>query len=232
MSSLLKIGKLHKSFAEHALLDIDHFQLEQASAYVLTGMNGVGKTVLMRILAGLESGHVSGAQWRGQALDWTSYPSQLRSEIVYVHQHPIMFQMSVADNISYGLRLRSMPRAEVQQKTEAALAWTGLDAIRDRFPQGLSGGEKQKIALARAKVLEPCLLLLDEPTSNLDGIAREQVIALIPDLIGEGKTVLMACHDRDLIHLPQTQHLKLRAGKIEVRDNSARDEYPISQESK
>ncbi|MBC3881505.1 ATP-binding cassette domain-containing protein [Undibacterium sp. LX40W] len=220
MSVLLSIKKLRKSFGDQALLEMDNFQLEQASAYVLTGVNGVGKTVLMRILAGLELADIEHAEWCGQALTWNRYPAHLRAEIVYVHQHPIMFQMSVADNISYGLRLRSLPRAEVQKKTEEALAWTGLQAIRDRFPQGLSGGEKQKIALARAKVLEPRLLLLDEPTSNLDGIAREQVIALIPDLINEGKTVLMACHDRDLIHLPQTQHLKLRAGKIEVRDNS------------
>ena len=219
MSYLLKIAKLHKSFAEKTLLTINDFQLQQASAYVLTGMNGVGKTVLMRILAGLESAQIEGAEWCGHALAWDRYPMQLRSEIVYVHQHPIMFQMSVADNISYGLRLRSLPRSVVQQKTEEALTWTGLHAIRDRFPHGLSGGEKQKIALARAKVLEPRLLLLDEPTSNLDGVAREQVIALIPDLIAEGKTVLIACHDRDLIHLPQTQHLKLRAGKIELREN-------------
>jgi tungstate transport system ATP-binding protein len=73
--------------------------------------------------------------------------------------------------------------------------------------------------LARAKVLAPKLLLLDEPTANLDGAAREQVIALIPSLINAGSSVVMACHDRDLIGLPRVQRLKLRDGRLEVRNN-------------
>lgn len=217
MKDLLSIAHLHKNFEEKLILDLQDFRLNPATAYVLTGMNGVGKTILMRILAGLETAQIRGAMWCGELVAWDSYPSQLRSEIVYVHQHPIMFHMTVAENIAYGLRVRGTSKSIIKEKTEEALQWTGLTAIRDRLPRGLSGGEKQKIALARAKILEPKLLLLDEPTSNLDGMAREQVIALIPDLIQEEKTVLIACHDKDLIHLPQTQHLKLREGRIEVR---------------
>ena len=77
-------------------------------------------------------------------------------------------------------------------------------------------------ALARAKVLQPKLLLLDEPTSNLDGIAREQVIALIPSLTQAGSSVVMACHDRDLISLPGVQRLKLRDGRLQTRQNQVR----------
>jgi tungstate transport system ATP-binding protein len=73
------------------------------------------------------------------------------------------------------------------------------------------------VALARARVLRPKLLLLDEPTANLDGPAREAVIALIPTLMHAGSSVVMACHDRDLIHLPGVHRLKLREGRLELR---------------
>jgi tungstate transport system ATP-binding protein len=94
---------------------------------------------------------------------------------------------------------------------------TSVAHLQESVPASLSGGEKQRVALARAKVLRPKLLLLDEPTANLDGAAREQVIALIPTLIAEGSSVVMACHDPDLIGLPGVRRLKLRDGHIEYR---------------
>jgi tungstate transport system ATP-binding protein len=97
------------------------------------------------------------------------------------------------------------------------MVWAGVAHLRDANPASLSGGEKQRIALARAKVLAPKLLLLDEPTANLDGAAREQVIALIPALLEAGTTVVIACHDRDLIGLPGVRRLKLRDGDLIYR---------------
>jgi tungstate transport system ATP-binding protein len=75
----------------------------------------------------------------------------------------------------------------------------------------------QRVALARAKILQPQLLLLDEPTSNLDGAAREMVIALVATLIAEGRCIVMACHDSDLIGLPNVQRMKLRDAQLEIR---------------
>jgi tungstate transport system ATP-binding protein len=97
------------------------------------------------------------------------------------------------------------------------MAWAGVAHLRDTAPARLSGGEKMRVALARAKVLQPRLLLLDEPTANLDGAAREQVIALIPTMVEAGSSIVIACHDRDLINLPGVQRLKLRDGHLEVR---------------
>jgi tungstate transport system ATP-binding protein len=130
-----------------------------------------------------------------------------------------MFSTSVAHNIGYGLAARGMRGARLAQVVEAAMAWAGVTHLRDANPASLSGGEKQRIALARAKVLAPRLLLLDEPTANLDGAAREQVIALIPALLEAGTTVVIACHDRDLIGLPGMRRLKLRDGDLIYRFN-------------
>ncbi|MBC3884297.1 ABC transporter ATP-binding protein [Undibacterium griseum] len=218
MSALLHIQGLRKSFGSRQLLDIQELRLEQAHAYVLTGMNGSGKSTLLRILAGLD--HAAGmeqAHYLGQPVCLHPYPSHLRRAIVYVHQHPVMFSGTVADNIAYGLRLRRDP--DCREKTRHALDWAGVSHLQNQQARSLSGGEKQRVALARAKVLEPRLLLLDEPTSNLDGEAREQVIALIPTLIQAGSSVMLVCHDRELIALPGVQRLKLRDGQLVLRSS-------------
>ncbi|HEX9172583.1 MAG TPA: energy-coupling factor ABC transporter ATP-binding protein [Telluria sp.] len=217
MSALISLRGLRKRHGERLLFDIDSFALDAATAYVLTGVNGAGKSTLLRVLAGLEQAEVANAAFEGRPIALQPYPKALRDAIVYVHQHPIMFSTSVAHNIGYGLLARGEPKAKVAKAVDAAMAWAGVERLRDTDPSRLSGGEKQRVALARAWVLQPKLLLLDEPTANLDGAAREQVIALIPKLVAAGSSVVMACHDRDLIGLPGVQRIKLREGRVEYR---------------
>jgi tungstate transport system ATP-binding protein len=217
MNALLRIDRLHKRFGQRPLLAIEALRIERASAYVLTGANGTGKSTLLRILAGLETADLVQLQWQGVPHSLRPYPRLLRDAIVYVHQHPVMFTASVAANIGYGLRMRGIAPHLVAERVEEASLWAGVAHLAARRADTLSGGEKQRVALARARILRPQLLLLDEPSANLDGAAREQVIALIPTLMQEGSSVIMACHDRDLIGLPAVQRLKLRDGKIELR---------------
>lgn len=214
---LLTVHELRKRHGERILFDIDKLALEAASAYVLTGVNGAGKSTLLRTLAGLERCDACTVDFDGRRLPLHPYPAQLRRAIVFVHQHPIMFSTSVFDNIAYGLLARGDSRRKVAPVVEEAMEWAGVAHLRDTDPARLSGGEKQRVALARARVLQPRLLLLDEPTANLDGPAREQVMALIPTLLDAGSSVVMACHDRDLIGLPGIQRLKLRDGHLELR---------------
>ena len=220
MTALLRVQGLRKRHGERLLFDIDELALDAASAYVLTGANGVGKSTLLRALAGLEAVQADGIEFEGKRFALHPYPRALREGIVYVHQHPIMFSTSVFHNIAYGLLARGEPKARVTRLVEEAMAWAGVAYLRDTDPSRLSGGEKQRVALARARVLQPRLLLLDEPTANLDGAAREQVIALIPTLMEQGSSVVMACHDRDLIGLPGVRRLKLRDGRIETKNLS------------
>ncbi len=217
MDTLLSIQRLQKSFHQRRLLDIEDLSIAQAQAYVLTGSNGSGKSTLMRILAGLESADTAEVKFQGETVQLAPYPRLMRDAIVYVHQHPVMFSTSVEENIAYGLSVRGVAKNIIAEKVEEAIAWAGIAHLRASIPNFLSGGEKQRVALARARVLSPKLLLLDEPTANLDGAAREQVIALIPTLVNEGGSVIMACHDRDLIALPGVQRLKIRDGKLEMR---------------
>lgn len=217
MSALLRIERLRKVRAGASLFDIDNLALDAGQAYVLTGINGAGKSTLLRVLAGLEEGEATGLAWLGKKLALAPYPAVLREAVVYVHQDPIMFSTSVRDNIGFGLRARGVGRDAVAREVELAMAWAGVRHLDKADPSTLSGGEKQRVALARARVLQPRLLLLDEPTASLDGAAREQVMALIPALAQSGCTLVMACHDRDIIALPSVQRIKLRDGRLEYK---------------
>jgi len=217
VTALLTVHGLRKAYGERLLFDIERLAIDRAGAYVLTGANGSGKSTLLRMLGGLERCDACTVEFEGRRLPLYPYPAELRRGIVYVHQHPIMFSTSVGHNIAYGLLARGVDRRQVRGLVDEAMAWAGVLHLRDNIPARLSGGEKQRVALARARVLQPRLLLLDEPTANLDGAAREQVIALIPTLVEQGASVVMACHDRDLINLPGVRRLKLREGRLEVR---------------
>jgi tungstate transport system ATP-binding protein len=215
--SLLGVKGLRKHHGERLLFDIGCMEIATHSAYVLTGINGAGKSTLLRILGGLERADIDSLRFEGHEERPYPYPRRLREAIVYVHQHPVMFSTSIAHNIGYGLQVRGVPKPEATRKVEEAMAWAGVAHLQGTDPAQLSGGERQRVALARAKVLCPKLLLLDEPTANLDGQAREQVIELIPTMVEAGGSVVVACHDRDLIGLPGVQRLKLRDGQLEVR---------------
>jgi tungstate transport system ATP-binding protein len=217
LTSLLIVHSLHKRHGERTLFDVKRLEIAAGAAYVLTGANGSGKSTLLRMLGGLERCDACTVDFDGRRLPLYPYPQGLRRAIVYVHQHPIMFSTSVGHNIAYGLLARGVDKRLVRELVDEAMTWAGVHHLRDNDPARLSGGEKQRVALARARVLQPRLLLLDEPTANLDGAAREQVIALIPTLVGQGASVVMACHDRELINLPGVQRLKLRDGQLEVR---------------
>lgn len=212
---LLSVIGLAKSFDDRDVLDLDTLAFHAGESYVLTGDNGAGKSTLLRILAGLEKADAGQMRYLSNIIDLQNYPDKLRREIMYVHQHPYLFDTSVADNIGYGLKLRGVEKKDRQEIVSDALAWSGITHLRNVPPQKLSGGEKQRVALARAKVLDPKVILFDEPTANLDIDGRRQVIWLLNKMVSEKNCVVVACHDHEIINLPHMQRLHLREGKLE-----------------
>jgi len=191
---------LRKAFGPRPLFDIARLEIASGRTYVLTGPNGSGKTTLLRIIAGLDRADAGELRLSGAA--------------VYVHQHPYLFHTSLRHNLEYGLKCRGLPAGERRRRVEDAIAWAGLDARRSTPPASLSGGEKQRAALARARALHPDLLLLDEPTSNLDKEGRAQTLALLAQLRDERRTVVVACHDREIIELEGVAPLRLEDGRL------------------
>ena len=214
MSALLKLDRLRKYYGERRLLELDGLEIEAGHAYVVTGGNGAGKSTLLRILAGLEPGEIEGLAFRGLPLTQGGLSEKLRGELVYVHQHPYLFHTTVAHNIGYGLLARGVARAERERLVHEAIAWAGVEHLLAVPPAKLSGGEKQRVALARAKVLKPHLYLLDEPTANLDSAARGQAIALIRQLVQDNNSLLIACHDREIVDLPGMRRFHLELGRL------------------
>ena len=216
MSALVAISRVAKSYAGKSLLDISTLELSPGDLIVLSGDNGSGKSTLLKIIAGLEAADALRMACGGFEAGASRYPRELRRLIVYVHQHPYLFNTSVADNIRYGLRLRNAPADVRERRVEEAIAWGGVSLLRSVPPARLSGGEKQRVALARAKVLDPRVLLVDEPTASLDAQARTQVIELIRRTATGDNCVLVACHDRELLELPGAKRWHLAAGRIET----------------
>jgi tungstate transport system ATP-binding protein len=216
MSALVSIARVAKSFAGKRLLDVADVALGRGELIVLSGDNGSGKSTLLKIIAGLEKADALALRCEGLEGSEAAYPRALRRLIVYVHQHPYLFHTSIADNIRYGLRLRRVERAAREARVEEAIAWAGVGHLRGVPPARLSGGEKQRVALARAQVLDPRVLLVDEPTANLDAQARAQVIELLHRTATGDNCVVVACHDKELLELPGARRWHLEGGRIET----------------
>jgi tungstate transport system ATP-binding protein len=215
---LLQVEGVVKRFGDRTLLEGAGVDLESGNGYVLTGANGTGKTTFLRILAGLERAEAGGLSFRGTRASFDRYPEAFRREILYVHQQPYLFRTGLVENIEYGLARRGVAADERLRRSIDALAWAGLTDRQDVPPQKLSGGEKHRAALARARVLEPTLMLLDEPTANLDGEARKQVLELVTSLCTDSHTVLIATHDPEIIRLAILNRLHVEGGRITARE--------------
>ena len=214
MTALFVIEQFAKRFGARELLNIPKLEFERGVSYVLTGDNGAGKTTLLKALAGLEPANFGAIRYQGRDVGGDVL-GELRRDVVYVHQHPYLFDTSIAANIAYGLKLRGIAATQIRRRVEAAIEWAKLGEVRDTPPQRLSGGEMQRVALARAWVLQAPVMLFDEPTANLDHASRDRVIELIEQAVSENNCVVVACHDHEIINLPHVRRLHLDQGTIQ-----------------
>ncbi len=210
--NLLCVRGLRKRHGHRELLRGLDFDLSAHDCVLLTGENGAGKSTLLRILAGLERPDGGAFSLAGApALPWRRARKALGRTILYLHQQPWMFDGSVAYNLGYGLRgSRRSRRARIRE----ALAWIEMEAFADTPARTLSGGERQRIALARAWLRQPAVMLLDEPTANLDRDARQRTLALLHRLHQEGMTLVIASHDPDHFGGLIRRHLHLDGGRL------------------
>ena len=198
-----------KNLRGEKLFDIKEFDIPKGACIVLSGRNGAGKTTLMKIFAGLESPDYAEVEFNGHRANWKAARSHLRSDVVYLHQQPYMFDQSVASNVGYGLARTGIPRDDIRTRVDEALRWAKLSHLAERNARELSGGEKQRVALTRARILAPKLLLLDEPLTNMDISAREQTILLIRRMKEEGVSTIITSHEPHISTLLGDEHRHL-----------------------
>jgi tungstate transport system ATP-binding protein len=207
----LHFNDIHKRFGRRFVLISTNIQLSGGECTVLTGPNGAGKTTLLRIMAGLEKPDRGSIDMGLGATRWRRCYSALRTTILYLHQHPYLFDGSVSRNLAYAISGKHN-RSLCQQRILEALEWAGLTAIADNHAKTLSGGERQRVALARAWLREPRALLLDEPTTNLDPDARTRTLELLFRLKESGIALLIASHDPHHFASLADKHLHLTQG--------------------
>jgi tungstate transport system ATP-binding protein len=187
---------LTQHYGGRAVLHVDRLEVGAGQRWCLVGPTGAGKSTLLRLLAALEVPSAGRLRFGPHPLEEGTLPLEARRTLTLVFQRPLPLAGTVRDNVEHGLRLRHLPRREARARASAALERLGLGALAGRPARGLSGGEVQLMALARALVLEPAVLLLDEPTAHLDP-AR---VALVEGVVREcharqGLTIVWATHN-------------------------------------
>ncbi|GBE11435.1 cell division ATP-binding protein FtsE [bacterium BMS3Bbin12] len=213
------VGKRYPGGHE-ALAEVS-FRLERGEMAFLTGPSGAGKSTLLRLIALIER------PTRGQVLlDGENLGRVRRRRVPYVRRrmgiifqdYRLLHERTVFDNVALPLVIEGYPPAEIARRVRAALDKVGLLGRERMLPVTLSGGEQQRVSIARAVVHKPPLLLADEPTGNLDPDLSREIMELFEQFHQVGVTVLIASHDLDLIRSMDHRVLRLRAGRLDAAE--------------
>lgn len=193
MLELLNIGK---SFSSQTALKGINLSIAEGEFFSLLGPSGCGKTTLLRIIAGLEKGTSGQILLDGQRVD--TLPAQKRPFNMVFQRHALFPHLSVSENIAFGLKLKGLSKDQISDKVTEVLALVDMTSFRDRKPETLSGGQSQRVAVARALVNQPRVLLLDEPLSALDLKMREHMQKELRALQRKlGLTFICVTHDQE-----------------------------------
>lgn len=214
---MIVIEDVLKSYGGEFTLSIERLEIGEGGVTALLGPNGSGKSTLLGIVAGIvhaDRGTIRmGARELGAG---AAAPLRWRRRVTLLAQKPFLFGGTVHENLSWGLRIRGIPRNLREEKIARALSGMGLDGFARRNARALSGGEAQMVALARALVLEPRLLLLDEPTAHIDRDNAARVEGLIRALGGKGRpTVILATHNLAQARRLASSVISLAEGRLE-----------------
>ena len=208
---MIELKELHKRYGENEVLRDISLKIENGEIFTIIGSTGAGKTTLLRLIDLLEMPTSGEIYFDGVDANASKRKRlEMRRRMSMLFQKPVVFNTSVYDNITYGLKFRGEGKRSIDEKVYRALAMVELSEYAKRDALTLSGGETQRVALARAIVTEPEVLLLDEPTANLDPISTEKIEELILRINHEYETaIIMATHN-----MLQGQRLADRIGVI------------------
>lgn len=208
----VEIENLTKRYGDRTVLNIDNLVFEEGKITGITGPNGSGKTTLLNIIGGIEAEYIGKVYYNGKILD-----NEIKKNMTYLFQKPHLFRRSVYENIIYPLKLRNYRIDEINKLTNDIMGNLEIKDLKDLRAHKLSGGESQKVALARALVFKPKLLLLDEPTSNID---PDSIKVLEREILRFNKetnaTVIIITHNMEQTKTLCDKVVSLSNGKVGV----------------
>jgi cell division transport system ATP-binding protein len=215
MIRLYRVGKCYQG-GVRALTQVD-LHVEPGEFVFLVGASGAGKSTLLRLLLRHElpsEGEILVGGRNVAALPASRVPDLRRSIGAVFQDFKLIQRKTALENVSYVLNVAGLGRKVQKQKAYEALRGVGLHHRLGTLPRALSGGEQQRVAIARAIVGEPTLLLADEPTGNLDPDLSYDIMRLFREINSRGTTVVVATHDRELVHRMQKRIIRLEHGRI------------------
>jgi tungstate transport system ATP-binding protein len=222
MTAVLEARNVQVVYGDRVALDVEHLALHRGETLALIGPNGAGKSTLLRVLALLQA-PARGEVWFEGAPVARRDLLAVRRRLAVVFQEPLLRDASVWDNVATGLWFRGERGPSARKKVEAWLERLGLTHLAHRSARTLSGGEARRVSLARALVLDPEVLLLDEPLSALDAPTREALVADLEALLRDaGTTTLLVTHERSEALLLGTRVGVLVDGRLRQIDTPAK----------
>jgi len=210
----VELRKVFKVFEGHTAVRGIDLNIRQGEFFSILGPSGCGKTTTLRLIAGFDSPSAGEIMIRGQSMSQT--PPYRRPVNTVFQSYALFNHLTVAENIAFGLKIRKLGKAEIQDKVLQALKMVKMEKFKDRKPAQISGGQQQRVALARALVNRPAVLLLDEPLGALDLKLRKQMQVELSNLHEDlGLTFVMVTHDQEEAMSLSDRIAVMNEGKIE-----------------
>jgi iron(III) transport system ATP-binding protein len=219
--SKLRLTDVSRRFGTHLAVDAFSLALEKGEFVSLLGPSGCGKTTTLRMIAGFINPTEGTIEMDGALISapTSSLPPEKRNMSMIFQSYAIWPNMTVAENVAFGLQIRRLARTDIRAKVDQILEVVHLTALRSRYPSELSGGQQQRVALARAIVVQPGVLLLDEPLSNLDANLREEMRYEIRRLHDEFRiTTVYVTHDQAEAMVTSDRIAVMNRGRVEQVD--------------
>lgn len=210
---MLTVEDVTVRFGDTVAVDGAALTVEDGERMAVLGPSGSGKSTLLRAIGGLERLEQGRILWDGE--DLARVPPHERRFGFMFQGYALFPHMTVAGNVGFGLRMDGRPRQEIERRTAEVLDWVGMSGFADRSIENLSGGEQQRVALARTVAPEPRLLMLDEPLGALDRALRERLMVEMTELLEKtGITALYVTHDHGEAEHFADRVAIMRAGRI------------------
>lgn len=214
---MIHFTNVSKFYETHTALRNISFSIEKGEMAFITGASGAGKSTLLKIIYLSEKpddGNVTIADWEVNKLKESSIPFLRRNIGVVFQDFRLLDNRNTFDNVAMTLRIRGVPESEVKERVMDVLKVVNLRHKADSFPKTLSGGEQQRVVIARAIVGEPTILLADEPTGNLDPDTSAGIARIFKDINAKGTTVLVATHNKELYRNTGRRIIRIDNGNL------------------